>query len=511
MSLEVDTRNTLTTMASSTFIHISLSLFLSYLAFHSSMVAAKSANHRFVSSRTNNSLEQHATRLIRSLNLLREDDLNIIDDNSTRLVDKQFELPFLDASDSSVKKISHHAGYIKLPRAKGARMFYLFFKSRYNKNHPVVLWLTGGPGCSGELALFYENGPFHITKSLSLVWNEYGWDKVSNIIYVDQPTGTGFSYTTDKNDVRHNEFGVSNDLCDFLQMFFKKHHQFAKNNFFITGESYAGHYIPALASRIHQENKENKGIHINLKGFAIGNGLTNPGIQYPAYPDFARNVGLITDSDRERIEAKVPQCKLSIEACDTGGENDCLTAQKDCEIIFQEILNSAIDVNYYDIRIKCKAFEYACYDFSRMMKFLRKKIVMAALGVAKHKFFPCSYVVYKAMSADWMKNLEVGIPSLLEDGIKVLIYVGNKDLICNSLGNSRWVEAMKWSGQENYGVTPIIPFVVGNADAGKLKNYGPLTFLEIYEAGHMVPMDQPEAALVMIERWTKGELVDGSN
>lgn len=57
-------------------------------------------------------------------------------------------------------------------------MFYFFFESRSNKNDPVVIWLTGGPGCSSELALFYENGPFKISKNMSLVWNDFGWDKV---------------------------------------------------------------------------------------------------------------------------------------------------------------------------------------------------------------------------------------------------------------------------------------------------------------------------------------------
>lgn len=60
-------------------------------------------------------------------------------------------------------------------------MFYYFFESR-NKNvsAPVVIWLSGGPGCSGSLALFYENGPFHLTNNLSLVLNDFGWDKVPN-------------------------------------------------------------------------------------------------------------------------------------------------------------------------------------------------------------------------------------------------------------------------------------------------------------------------------------------
>ena len=59
------------------------------------------------------------------------------------------------------------------------RMFYFFFESRTKKEAPVVIWLTGGPGCSSELAMFYENGPFKIDKNMSLAWNEYGWDQVS--------------------------------------------------------------------------------------------------------------------------------------------------------------------------------------------------------------------------------------------------------------------------------------------------------------------------------------------
>jgi serine carboxypeptidase-like clade IV len=62
-------------------------------------------------------------------------------------------------------------------------MFYFFFESRNSKDDPVVIWLTGGPGCGSEIALFYENGPFQFSKdkNLSLVWNEYGWDKVTAI------------------------------------------------------------------------------------------------------------------------------------------------------------------------------------------------------------------------------------------------------------------------------------------------------------------------------------------
>ncbi|MBA0692448.1 hypothetical protein Goari_010006, partial [Gossypium aridum] len=228
-------------------------------------------------------------------------------------------------------------------------MFYFFFESRNSKKDPVVIWLTGGPGCSSELALFYENGPFTIADNMSLVWNEYGWDKASNLLYVDQPIGTGFSYSSDQRDIRHNEDEVSNDLYDFLQAFFAEHPEFAKNDFFITGESYAGHYIPAFAARVHRGNKAKEGIHINLKGFAIGNGLTDPAIQYKAYTDYALDMGVIKKSDHDRINKLVPVCEMAIKLCGTDGTISCMASYFVCNNIFNGIMALAGDTNVRDM------------------------------------------------------------------------------------------------------------------------------------------------------------------
>ncbi|XP_045802973.1 serine carboxypeptidase-like [Trifolium pratense] len=450
-----------------------------------------------------------AENLIRGLNLFPKHSINIPKNVPHfvhgNIVEKKFTFPGFVDSDPSVKELGHHAGYYSLPHSKAARMFYFFFESRNSKDDPVVIWLTGGPGCSSALALFYENGPFQFSKdnNSSLVWNQYGWDAASNIIFVDQPTGTGFSYTTDDSDIRYDEDGISNDLYDFLQAFFKEHPQFTKNDFYITGESYAGHYIPAFASRVHQGNKANEGIHINLKGFAIGNGLTNPEIQFNAYTDFALDNGLINKSEHDYINKMLPQCQKAIEDCGIKGGGACENARSICLEIFDMILAFAGDINYYDIR---KKSEDLLYDFSKMDTFLNLKTVREVLGVGDVEFVSCSGAVYEAMLEDWMKNLEVGIPALLEDGIKVLVYAGEYDLICNWLGNSRWVDAMKWSGQKEFYSSPAISYLVDSEEAGILKSHGPLAFLKVKEAGHMVPMDQPKAALQMLQDWMQGKL-----
>lgn len=91
-------------------------------------------------------------------------------------------------------------------------------------------------------------------------------------------------------------------------------------------------------------------------------------------------------------------------------------------------------LQYYDIRKQCEGS--LCYDFSNMESFLKQKSVREALGVGDIEFVSCSPTVHQDMLQDWMRNLEVGIPALLEDGIKLLVYAGEYDLICNWLGKT---------------------------------------------------------------------------
>ena len=111
--------------------------------------------------------------------------------------------------------------------AKPDDLFYWWFESRGDpKNDPIVLWLTGGPGCASEIALFYENGPykFDISDNKTLLTNEYSWNKNANLIYVDQPIGTGFSHAK-VFDLNRNEELVAANMAEFMVGFLEKYPQ----------------------------------------------------------------------------------------------------------------------------------------------------------------------------------------------------------------------------------------------------------------------------------------------
>jgi len=182
-----------------------------------------------------------------------------------------------------------------VPLTNGDDMFYWLFKSRSQPStDPVVLWLTGGPGCASEVALFYENGPYTIEPDLDLKNNPYSWNAVSNLLFVDQPVGTGFSKCASIFDFDTNEDQIAATMKLFIDGFLEKNPEYKGRDFYITGESYAGHYIPALAYHFVKEIPPGS-LGMNFKGIAIGNGWVDPYIQYPQYAEFAYENNLIDD------------------------------------------------------------------------------------------------------------------------------------------------------------------------------------------------------------------------
>ena len=168
--------------------------------------------------------------------------------------------------------------------------FFWMFESRNDPaNDPVVLWLTGGPGCSSTLALLSENGPCSVNADGSgTISNPSSWNSNATVLWLDQPAGVGFSYGT-MND--SNEDMVGEDAYFFLQSFMADHPEYSTQPFYIFGESFGGHYAPGVAHTIFEKNLEgpSEGVRINLAGLGVGNGLTNPVIQYQYYAEMAMN------------------------------------------------------------------------------------------------------------------------------------------------------------------------------------------------------------------------------
>lgn len=106
----------------------------------------------------------------------------------------------------------------------------------------LVISDKGGPGASSLFGLFTENGPFQLTAKQKLLPRKYSWHLNHNLIYIDNPVGTGFSFTDSEDGYAKNEKDVGENLLRALQQFFLLFPDLQKNEFFLTGESYGGKY-----------------------------------------------------------------------------------------------------------------------------------------------------------------------------------------------------------------------------------------------------------------------------
>jgi cathepsin A (carboxypeptidase C) len=420
--------------------------------------------------------------------------------------------------DPSVKQ---HSGYFTFGKDKKQYFFWMFESRNDPANDPTVMWLTGGPGCSSMTGLLFENGPCKVSADgKSTVPNPYSWTTKANVMWVDQPPGTGFS----KGAFDFGEDGVAEDMYQFLQVFFKAKPGYNKN-FFVTGESYAGHYIPAVTHRIFDGNSklQEGDIKIDLKGMGIGNGMTDPQEQYKWYPDYMCTGGgvarpVINSSvECAALKAADVVCETTLKGCNSGvpvvAKAACGAAMKTCALAFQ-VPYMATGLNPYDVRIKCDK-PPLCYDMTNDVDFLNDPEVQKQLGV-NMKFESCNMIVNKGFTLDFMKNYHMLIPPMLAGGIDVLIYAGDQDFICNWLGNEKWVQALEWQHKAEFNAAAKKPYVVSGKDVGakdgkevgQLQSFANLHFLRVYQAGHMVPMNQPEAALGMLNDLLAGKFLN---
>jgi len=403
-----------------------------------------------------------------------------------------------------------YAGYVTVDPVNESKFFYWFFESRNNaSSDPVVLWMTGGPGCSSELAVVFENGPFSINDDYTLEPNPYSWNNNASVLYIDQPFGTGYSPISP--DVESNEEIIATYVYKYIQGFLTAYPQYRKNNFFVTGESYAGHYIPAVTNKIVHENLAGVDPKINLKGAAIGNGWVAPQIQYGAYGPFAKQNNLIGTLVYEAIAANYIVCTDLINHANTTNKaSDWVVAEDVCSLLMEEVLLAApkIDghqINVYNIKEPC-TIAGLCYNFTVQTNYFNMAATKTALHVANTtKWSDCSTIAGLPLLLDRIHSFSYDLPDVLANGVPVLVYSGMDDLICNYVGGNMWTSQMAWPGQTQFNNAPLNDWTVNGQVAGHAKTYNGFTFLEVENAGHMVPHDQPAVALAMLNQFMAGK------
>ena len=298
---------------------------------------------------------------------------------------------------------------------------------------------------------------------------------------------------------------------------------------YIFGESYAGHYIPAITDRIIRYNANTTGFKIPLKGTiyyffslrlilflgsGVGNGWVDPPNQLSEYGLFGYALGLIDEDERASVEQaqldavfNIQQGRALLSQANFAGASAFMTnALTDFDNLLNTITVGGGNVNVYNYRI------FGSYDFDNLTTYLNASTTQAryctrGTRLGDKTWSSGSDAVYANMSYyDFMNTVAENITNILNSNtIPMIFYNGQDDIICNSPSTQTWIAKLPWSGQQAFYNAPPQPWILNNGTHGGFaKNYGPLTFAVVNKAGHLAPMDQIEATTEMLRRFIGG-------
>lgn len=385
-----------------------------------------------------------------------------------------------------------YSGFLTINKTCNSSLFFWFFPAQNGRtDSPVLLWLQGGPGASSLFGLFSEHGPIQVDDAGQLHPRNITWNSKYHMLYVDQPVGTGFSFTTDDRCYAHTEDDVAHDLYAMLLQFFQIYYEYASNDFYIVGESYGGKYVPAIAYEIHIENIEARQ-KINLKGIAIGDGLVDPYNQWDYGPAMYQ-MGLIDEQQLEYINL------LSAMARDAIWNRDYRRAYS----FFGEIFDSyypnttgMIDAeNYLRTNFPDEIFYYIPWVTANEH---RRQMHVGNMT------YNDGEKVQIALQDDAMQSIASTVAEIANNNYKILIYTGLLDVIIPSSVTINWVDKLQWNYADQFRAAERIVWKVKEEDleiAGYLKQAYSFRLAWVRNAGHSVPYEQPRAAFDLIDRF----------
>jgi len=411
-------------------------------------------------------------------------------------------------------KFKQYAGYIDI--GDGKKIFYWLVESQSNPTtDPLVLWTNGGPGCSGLSGFLGEQGPFRPNAQGTLDMNSNSWNKIANMVFIEQPAGVGFSEAP--AGMQYGDDEAASDNYKFILGFYQKYPAYNKRDFYLTSESYGGHYLPTLAVKLVQNGVS------TFKGLMVGNPLTfMPYRNYGQYATFASHQLVPKPTFDEYTKAG---CDLK----DDADEKTCIEISEQMDKLTEDLDPYALDFpvcrdasqghgqperlalmrkvrqsqaaaagllegegNDLDLKRYFPKYE-PCLD-NYVAKYLNRKDVQEAIHVSEPgsvTWGVCNDEINTHYSLD-----DVDAPmmplykQLLEHGgLKILVYSGDDDSVCATAGAQLWIWGMAKVK------TPWAPWYANKQVAGYRVDFEGFSFATVHSAGHMVPTTRPAQAL----------------
>ncbi|KAM0793260.1 hypothetical protein ACM66B_000722 [Microbotryomycetes sp. NB124-2] len=418
-------------------------------------------------------------------------------------------LPGLDQSSNLALFAGHlpstRNNAATLAQDSDAHLYFLLARQRHiPKRQRLLLWFNGGPGCSSFDGAMIEIGPFRVNDDGTLR-EVSGWNEYASVLFIDQPAGTGFSYVTQNDNVRELSQAAEH-VATFLANFYSVFPEYSKSDTYIAGESYAGQYIPYIASSIVSSN-----LPTQIKGLVIGNGWISPKEQYPAYLQYLvdRKIVKTGSTSYKTVETAVEKCVEQFKKAETSNPSQQgMILVGVCEEILGAVTAATkkgdLCMNQYDTDLYEACGTEWPPELKNVTAYLRRNDTVEALhaerGAKLHPWTQCSNVVGSHFWTPKSVPSVSLLPGLLES-MPVLLYAGERDLMCASTGIEAMIDNLEWNGAIGFNETEPLEWSVDGNLAGYWTTARNLTYVKVLNASHMVPRDQPLAAHDMLIRF----------
>ena len=424
------------------------------------------------------------------------------------------------------------SGYLNLPGTK-KQIHYWFVEAEEDAaNAPLVFWTNGGPGCSGLIGFLTEQGPFRPDSQGNLKMNDWRWNKIANMVFLEQPVGVGFSYSDNSDDYKIGDSQAAKDNLQTILQFLMKFPQYSKVPLFITSESYGGHYMPTLAYQIVKYNEQQAdATKLNFKGFAVGN----------PYTDYYSGVGA-------EMETYWGKQLLPKPTWDKYVANGCLEVTNQfnnsmCSTLILDFMKKIGNLNPYALDYPVCVSQQQIWT-TRMLyetsKMYNNEFSNAFLAL-KDSYEPCednyaaNYLndpdvknaLHVKSSIEWeecsrtvkyeymdkMLPMEHYYNELLnavsDKNLRIMVYSGDDDSVCGTIGTQKWLWTLGFpvKKDEYWKVWKVDGQTAGYISQfdTPFSNESRLTFATVHFAGHEVPTYKPKEAFVLFQAYLNND------
>ncbi|KAL7263454.1 hypothetical protein ACSBR1_001582 [Camellia fascicularis] len=421
---------------------------------------------------------------------------------------------------------SLETGYVGVGDMDDVQLFYYFVESQRNPaQDPLMLWLTGGPGCSCLSAFFYESGPVYFEFEgykgglPTLRLNEYTWTQRANILYVDAPVGTGFSYSKSQEGYYVDDYKSAKQIYEFLRKWLKSHVEFLENNLYIGGDSYSGIIVPMVVQEIIDGNELGRQPNMNLQGYILGNPVTDSYVDDNSRIPFAHRLTLISEDLFRAAKASCNGDYVNID-------------DEDCELNMEAIDELILDINLVHVlepycgdasprpherkwrqrslkehpkdpfRLQPIGPAYFCRDYLYVLSeiWANNETVQEALnvrsgtaGVWQRCNGSLAYTKDVTSTIAYHQNLTAA-------SLRALIYSGDHDMSVPHIGTQQWINTLNLTLSKVWRAWFVDAQVAGYVRRFTKDNYA-LTYATVKGAGHVAPEYKQKECYTMIDRW----------